>query len=84
MRPFVLGAKVNPLGCSRPLQRVIVDFAAGLGSTVGTMPPSVSMTMGWDTPGPPGYATPALPASNIASAWPNVIRWIVLSPIPTP
>ena len=28
MRPFVLGAKVSPLGCSRPLQRVIVDFAA--------------------------------------------------------
>ena len=28
MRPFVLGAKVNPLGCSRPLQRAIVDFAA--------------------------------------------------------
>ena len=23
MRPFVLGAKVNPLGCSRPLQRAI-------------------------------------------------------------
>ncbi len=28
MRPFVLGAKVNPRGCSRPLQRAIVDFAA--------------------------------------------------------
>ena len=28
MRPFVLGAKVNPLWCSRPLQRAIVDFAA--------------------------------------------------------
>nr|WP_294545134.1 hypothetical protein [uncultured Rhodopila sp.] len=28
VRPFVLGAKVNPLGCSRPLQRAIVDFAA--------------------------------------------------------
>ena len=28
MRPFVLEAKVSPLGCSRPLQRVIVDFAA--------------------------------------------------------
>ncbi len=28
VRPFVLGAKVSPLGCSRPLQRVIVDFAA--------------------------------------------------------
>ena len=28
MRPFVLGAKVSPLGCSRPLQRAIVDFAA--------------------------------------------------------
>lgn len=28
MRPFVLGAKVNPQGCSRPLQRAIVDFAA--------------------------------------------------------
>ena len=28
MRPFVLGAKVNPLRCSRPLQRAIVDFAA--------------------------------------------------------
>ena len=24
----MLGAKVSPLGCSRPLQRVIVDFAA--------------------------------------------------------
>ena len=24
----MLGAKVNPLGCSRPLQRAIVDFAA--------------------------------------------------------
>jgi hypothetical protein len=24
----VLGAKVSPLGCSRPLQRAIVDFAA--------------------------------------------------------
>jgi hypothetical protein len=24
----VLGVKVNPLGCSRPLQRAIVDFAA--------------------------------------------------------
>ncbi len=28
MRPFVRSAKVSPLGCSRPLQRVIVDFAA--------------------------------------------------------
>ena len=28
MRPFVLGAKVSPRGCSRPLQRAIVDFAA--------------------------------------------------------
>ncbi len=28
MRPFVLEGKVSPLGCSRPLQRVIVDFAA--------------------------------------------------------
>ncbi len=28
MRPFVLGAKVSPRGCSRPLQRVITDFAA--------------------------------------------------------
>ena len=28
MRPFVIEAKVSPLGCSRPLQRVIVDFAA--------------------------------------------------------
>ena len=28
MRPFVLGAKVSPRGCSRPLQRTIVDFAA--------------------------------------------------------
>lgn len=28
MRPFVLGAHVNPRGCSRPLQRAIVDFAA--------------------------------------------------------
>jgi len=28
VRPFVLGAKVNPQGCSRPLQRAIVDFAA--------------------------------------------------------
>jgi hypothetical protein len=28
VRPFVLGAKVSPLGCSRPLQRAIVDFAA--------------------------------------------------------
>ena len=28
MRPFVLGAKVHPRGCSRPLQRAIVDFAA--------------------------------------------------------
>ena len=28
MRPFVLGANVKPLGCSRPLKRVIVDFAA--------------------------------------------------------
>ena len=28
MRPFVRGAKVSPLGCSRPLQRAIVDFAA--------------------------------------------------------
>ena len=28
MRPFVLGAKVSPLGCSRPLQRAIVDLAA--------------------------------------------------------
>ena len=28
MRPFVIEAKVRPLGCSRPLQRVIVDFAA--------------------------------------------------------
>ena len=28
MRPFVLNAKVSPLGCSRPLQRAIVDFAA--------------------------------------------------------
>ena len=27
VRPFVLGAKVS-LGCSRPLQRAIVDFAA--------------------------------------------------------
>ncbi|HYA79606.1 MAG TPA: ISKra4 family transposase, partial [Methylocystis sp.] len=28
LRPFVRGAKVSPLGCSRPLQRAIVDFAA--------------------------------------------------------
>lgn len=28
VRPFVLSAKVSPLGCSRPLQRAIVDFAA--------------------------------------------------------
>jgi hypothetical protein len=28
VRQFVLGAKVSPLGCSRPLQRAIVDFAA--------------------------------------------------------
>jgi hypothetical protein len=28
VRPFVRSAKVSPLGCSRPLQRVIVDFAA--------------------------------------------------------
>ena len=28
MRPFILGAKVSPRGCSRPLQRVITDFAA--------------------------------------------------------
>ena len=28
MRPFARGAKVSPLGCSRPLQRAIVDFAA--------------------------------------------------------
>lgn len=28
MRPFVNSAKVSPLGCSRPLQRAIVDFAA--------------------------------------------------------
>ena len=28
MRPFVLGAKVSPRGCSRPLQRTITDFAA--------------------------------------------------------
>ena len=28
MRPFARGAKVCPLGCSRPLQRAIVDFAA--------------------------------------------------------
>jgi len=28
VRPFVLGAKVSPRGCSRPLQRVITDFAA--------------------------------------------------------
>ena len=28
MRPFILGAKVRPRGCSRPLQRAIVDFAA--------------------------------------------------------
>lgn len=28
MRPFVRGARVRPRGCSRPLQRAIVDFAA--------------------------------------------------------
>jgi hypothetical protein len=28
VRPFASEAKVDPLGCSRPLQRVIVDFAA--------------------------------------------------------
>ena len=28
MRPFVLGANVSHRGCSRPLQRAIVDFAA--------------------------------------------------------
>jgi len=28
VRPFVLSAKVSALGCSRPLQRAIVDFAA--------------------------------------------------------
>jgi len=28
VRPFVLSAKVRPLGCARPLQRAIVDFAA--------------------------------------------------------
>src|SRR5262250_1395288 len=28
VRPFMRSAKVVPRGCSRPLQRVIVDFAA--------------------------------------------------------
>jgi Uncharacterised protein family (UPF0236) len=28
VRPFASSAKVSPLGCSRPLQRAIVDFAA--------------------------------------------------------
>jgi len=28
VRPFVRSAKVKPLGCSRPLQRAITDFAA--------------------------------------------------------
>jgi hypothetical protein len=28
VRPFARGAKVSPLGCSRSLQRAIVDFAA--------------------------------------------------------
>lgn len=28
VRPFCAGSKVSPLSCSRPLQRVIVDFAA--------------------------------------------------------
>ena len=28
MRPFAVGARVNPRGCSRPLQRAITDFAA--------------------------------------------------------
>jgi hypothetical protein len=28
VRPFARAAKVSPLGCSRPLQRAIVDFAA--------------------------------------------------------
>jgi len=28
VRPFVSSAKVNPCGCSRPLQRAIADFAA--------------------------------------------------------
>jgi Uncharacterised protein family (UPF0236) len=28
VRPFCAGAKVSPLSCSRPLQRVLVDFAA--------------------------------------------------------
>jgi putative intracellular protease/amidase len=28
VRPFVIGAKVSPRGCSRPLQRAITDFAA--------------------------------------------------------
>jgi len=28
VRPFILGAKVSPRGCSRPLQRAITDFAA--------------------------------------------------------
>ena len=28
MRPFVLGAKVSPRGCSRPSQRAITDFEA--------------------------------------------------------
>ncbi len=28
VRPFVLGTKVSPRGCPRPLQRAVTDFAA--------------------------------------------------------
>ena len=59
-------------------------LSSRLGSTIGTMPPSVSTTIGLLTPAVSGNSVSWRPASYIARAWANVIRWIVLSPIAKP
>ncbi len=61
-----------------------LSFPSQLGSTIGTMPPSVSTTIGLRRPGASGNSEPSRPASSMAWAWANVIRWIVLSPIAKP
>ena len=84
-RPAPLGVRQRKLRLSpRQVLALAFVFLIRPGSTIGTMPPSVSTTIGLLRPGPSGNSNSARPASNIDWAWANVIRWIVLSPISKP
>jgi hypothetical protein len=61
-----------------------LSFPSLLGSTIGTMPPSVSTMIGLRRPDASGNSVFSRPVSYIAWAWANVTRWIVLSPIAKP